>query len=50
MVRDAEIEEILGTPGTHLTQMSTALVQKALNHGGADNISIVLVYYPGSEE
>jgi serine/threonine protein phosphatase PrpC len=50
MVRDAEIEEILGTSGTHLTQMSTALVQKALNHGGADNISIILVYYPGSKE
>jgi serine/threonine protein phosphatase PrpC len=50
MVRDVEIEEILRTPGTHLTQMSTALVQKALNQGGADNISIILVYYPGSEE
>jgi serine/threonine protein phosphatase PrpC len=46
MVRDAEIEEILGTAGLHPIQLSAMLVQRALNYGGADNISIIAVRCP----
>ncbi len=46
MLRDAEIEEILGTAGLHALQLSSMLVQRALNYGGADNISVIVVRCP----
>lgn len=49
MVRDNEIARILAETRTHLTQASTDLVQGALNHGGADNISVIVVQYHGDE-
>ena len=30
-------------------QISTTLVQAALNHGGADNLSVIAVLYRGDE-
>lgn len=49
MVSDAEIAQILGTPGLHPTQLSGMLVQRALNYGGVDNISVIVVRCPESQ-
>ena len=43
MVRDADIEKIITSSHPHATQISTILMQAALNRGGADNVSIVVV-------
>jgi serine/threonine protein phosphatase PrpC len=47
MVRDAEIEKIICFSEPHPMQISTMLVQTALNHGGADNVSVIVVLYHG---
>jgi serine/threonine protein phosphatase PrpC len=47
MVRDAEIEKIICSFESHPAQISTMLVQTALNHGGADNVSVIVVLYRG---
>jgi len=47
MVRDAEIEKIICSIEPHPAQISTMLVQTALNHGGADNVSVIVVLYRG---
>ncbi|MBO0793153.1 MAG: serine/threonine-protein phosphatase [Ktedonobacteraceae bacterium] len=44
MVRDGDIERIIQAGLPHPTQISSALVQAALSRGGADNISVVIVY------
>jgi serine/threonine protein phosphatase PrpC len=49
MMHDAEIEKIMCSSGPHPMQISTMLVQTALNHGGADNLSVIVVRYPGDE-
>ena len=46
MVGDAEIAQTLGMPGLHPTQLSAMLVQRALNYGGVDNISVIVVRCP----
>jgi len=48
MVRDAEIEKIICSSEPHPMQISTMLVQTALNHGGADNLSVIVVLYRGA--
>jgi serine/threonine protein phosphatase PrpC len=48
MVRDAEIEKIICSFEPHPAQISTMLVQTALNHGGADNVSVIVVLYRGA--
>jgi len=48
MVRDAEIEKIICSSEPHPMQISTLLVQTALNHGGADNLSVIVVLYRGA--
>ena len=50
MVRDSESAKILADTSANLAQISTALVQSALNHGGADNISVIVVQYHGDDE
>lgn len=49
MMHDAEIEKIMCSSGPHPMQISTMLVQTALNHGGADNLSVIVVRYLGDE-
>lgn len=41
MVRDRDMEDIIRYSIPHSPQISSALVQAALNRGGADNISII---------
>jgi len=48
MVSDAEIEKIICSSEPHPMQISTMLVQTALNHGGADNLSVIVVLYRGA--
>jgi len=48
MVRDAEIQKIICSSEPHPMQISTMLVQTALNHGGADNLSVIVVLYRGA--
>lgn len=44
MVRDPEIEMIIRASYPHPSQTRTMLIQAALNRGGKDNISVVVVY------
>jgi len=44
MVRDEKMSEIIGSALPHASQISTMLVQAALNEGGADNVSVIAVY------
>lgn len=44
MVRDAHIREIIASTANQPTQTSAALVQAALDGGGKDNISVIVVY------
>jgi PPM family protein phosphatase len=44
MVRDPAIQEILGAELPDATKASEALVQAALDGGGQDNISVIVVY------
>lgn len=46
MVCDAELAQILTTPGQHPAQLSSTLVQRALNYGGVENISVIVVRCP----
>ena len=48
MVSDAEIEKIICSSEPYPMQISTMLVQTALNHGGADNLSVIVVLYRGA--
>ncbi|GCE31128.1 hypothetical protein KDA_66120 [Dictyobacter alpinus] len=43
MIRDPAIEKIIASSAHNPSQMSAMLVQAALNHGGADNISVIAV-------
>lgn len=43
MVRDPQIEEILASESQQPAQLSAALVQAALDGGGKDNISVIVV-------
>lgn len=44
MVRDAEIQQIIASSLPQPAQISAALVQEALEGGGKDNISVIVVY------
>jgi serine/threonine protein phosphatase PrpC len=44
MVHDPEIEMIIRASYPHPSQISSMLIQAALNRGGKDNISVVVVY------
>ncbi len=44
MVRDPQIEMIIHASYPYPSQISTMLIQAALNRGGKDNISVVVVY------
>ncbi len=44
MVRDHEIEMIIRSSYPYPSQISTMLIQAALNRGGKDNISVVVVH------
>ena len=50
MVRDAALEKLVEASAHNPTQLSAILVQAALNHGGADNISIVAVGFLQGKE
>jgi protein phosphatase len=50
MVGDAELAQILATPGQHPSQLSGTLVQRALNYGGVENISIIVVRCPAEQD
>lgn len=43
MVRDPHIQDILSSEGQQPAQLSSALVQAALDGGGKDNISVIVV-------
>ncbi len=44
MVRDPDIQDILASSGRHPSQASAQLIQAALNRGGKDNVSVIVVY------
>jgi serine/threonine protein phosphatase PrpC len=50
MVRDVDIEQIIASSGPHPAQISAMLVQAALNRGGADNVSVVVVHVAEADE
>lgn len=50
MVRDPQIQSIIEAEPTAPTQLSAALVQAALDGGGKDNISVIVVYVSAQEE
>ncbi len=50
MVRDLALEKLIESSAHNPTQLSAILVQAALNHGGADNISVVVVGFLRREE
>ncbi len=50
MVCDAELVDILATPGQHPAQLSGTLVQRALNYGGVENISVIVVRCPAGQD
>jgi serine/threonine protein phosphatase PrpC len=43
MVRDFEIQELVGICAPYASQMCAMLIQAALNRGGKDNISVIAV-------
>ncbi len=49
MVRDHQIEQIIASTLHQPTQISAALVQAALDGGGKDNISVIVVYVKAEE-
>lgn len=50
MVRDRDMQKILEASASHPSQASSLLVQAALGRGGADNISVVVVYMARAEQ
>src|SRR5581483_2396652 len=50
MVRDNQIEQTIASTLHRPTQISTALVQAALEGAGKDNISVLVVYVKAEEE
>ena len=50
MVRDDALEKLVAASAHNPTQLSAILVQAALNHGGADNISVVAVGFLQGKE
>ncbi|HEY1348857.1 MAG TPA: protein phosphatase 2C domain-containing protein [Ktedonobacteraceae bacterium] len=50
MVRDTSIEQIIASTLRQPAQVSAALVQAALDGGGKDNISVIVVYVKAEEE
>ncbi|GER90809.1 hypothetical protein KDW_49710 [Dictyobacter vulcani] len=50
MVRDSALEKIMASSAHNPSQMSAMLVQAALNHGGADNISVIAVGLTSGED
>ncbi|GHO82052.1 protein phosphatase 2C domain-containing protein [Dictyobacter formicarum] len=50
MVRDRALERIIASSAHNPPQLSALLVQAALNHGGADNISVIAVGLVSGEE
>ena len=49
MVRDAHIREIISSTASQPEQTSAALVQAALDGGGKDNISVIVVYIKAAQ-
>ncbi len=47
MVHDNIIEKIVRSSSPHASQISSMLIQAALNNGGADNVSVVVVCVTG---
>jgi serine/threonine protein phosphatase PrpC len=50
MVRDSQIQQIIESTLDRPTQISAALVQAALEGGGKDNISVIVVYVKALEQ
>lgn len=50
MVRDAQIQQIIASTRNQPTQTSAALVQAALEGGGKDNISVIVVCVNAAQE
>ncbi len=50
MVRDAQIQQIIASMLRQPTGISAALVQAALEGGGKDNISVIVVYVKALED
>ncbi|MBI3892925.1 MAG: Stp1/IreP family PP2C-type Ser/Thr phosphatase [Candidatus Wallbacteria bacterium] len=47
LVEDDELKEIMEAHQRDLEQLSQELVQAALDHGGSDNVTVVLIRYDG---
>ncbi|HEV2658971.1 MAG TPA: SpoIIE family protein phosphatase [Ktedonobacteraceae bacterium] len=43
MVRDDEIQRIIETSPSQPSRISNQLIQAALAHGGADNVSVIVI-------
>jgi serine/threonine protein phosphatase PrpC len=43
MVRDDEIQRIIETFAAQPSQICNQLIQAALAHGGADNVSVIVI-------
>ncbi|GCE23509.1 hypothetical protein KDK_73090 [Dictyobacter kobayashii] len=50
MVRDQALERIIASSAHNPSQLSALLIQAALNHGGADNVSVVVVGLASGED
>jgi serine/threonine protein phosphatase PrpC len=50
MVRDTQIQEIIESADSKIAQLSPALIQAALDGGGKDNISVIVVHIKLQEE
>lgn len=46
MVRDPKIEEVIRTNLNNVNKMSEALIQAALDGGGEDNVSVIVIHLP----
>jgi serine/threonine protein phosphatase PrpC len=49
MVRDEDMQKIIESSASHPSQTSSMLVQAALDRGGADNVSVVVVHMARAE-
>jgi serine/threonine protein phosphatase PrpC len=50
MVRDPAIQQVLANPTASPEQTGDALIQAALDGGGEDNVSLIVVYVTGSPD
>ena len=50
LVEDDELRLIIGETAGDLEKLADELVRAALDHGGNDNVTVVIVQYVGNEQ